>query len=253
MSKRSGRSRLPAALKHGAYASVELLPWEDPSALEQLEQALFEELDPEGPMQNECVRDISLATWRKRRIRERRNVQARSVLLAPQNRLFDQQPAPLFETKDERNMFALAKAASETKEVDQPRDDYERLLRFSSYLTLDASPKIVKGAIGCLPQEYKDHLETRVPDSQFEATSHWIVAIKKEIDGVLLPQIRKRRPDADGYLAAAADLLAPEKMLEDLAIEERLDNQIDRALRRLFWLKTQKKLDREAKQKLINP
>ncbi|MFL6791157.1 MAG: hypothetical protein ACJ8EE_08305, partial [Bradyrhizobium sp.] len=60
------------------------------------------------------------------------------------------------------------------------------------------------------------------------------------------------RPDPEGYLPAAAELLAPEKMLEDLGIEERLEAQIDRALRRLFWLKTQKKLDREAKQKLVD-
>ena len=64
--------------------------------------------------------------------------------------------------------------------------------------------------------------------------------------------VRDRRPDLDGYLAAAADLLAPEKMLDDLGIEERLDAQIDRALRRLFSLKTQKKLDREAKQKIVD-
>ena len=64
---------------------------------------------------------------------------------------------------------------------------------------------------------------------------------KREIDGVLLPMVRDRRPDLDGYLAAAADLLAPEKMLEDLGVEERLDAQIDRALRRLFFAENSKK------------
>ena len=103
-----------------------------------------------------------------------------------------------------------------------------------------------------MPEEYSNHLQAHVPQDNYDEPCHWIAAIKKEIDGVLLPKVRDRRPDPDGYLAAAADLLAPEKMLDDLGIEERLDAQIDRALRRLFSLKTQKKLDREAKQKIVD-
>ncbi|MGF6313412.1 hypothetical protein ABIB82_007589 [Bradyrhizobium sp. i1.8.4] len=40
--------------------------------------------------------------------------------------------------------------------------------------------------------------------------------------------------------------------MEDLAVEERLDIVMDLALRRLFWLKAQKQLDREARAKVIN-
>ncbi|MDN4988477.1 hypothetical protein QY049_35605 [Bradyrhizobium sp. WYCCWR 13022] len=246
----SGRTRLPAALKHGAFAKVELLPWEDPAAYEQLRQEFLEEFEPEGILQHECVRDILMATWRKQRLRDRRNAEMRAVLLQPQNRVFDKRPGPLLETSLDRVMYGLAKASSE--EPDLPRDDYERLLNFSSSLTHDAAPKVVAAIIGCLPKEYRTHLQTHIVRDKFEEAHLWIVALKKEVDGVLLPKVRERRPDPDGYLAAAADLLAPDKMLEDVAIEERLDAQIDRALRRLFWLKTQKKLDRESKQKIVD-
>jgi hypothetical protein len=245
----SQRRRLPAALKHGAFTKIELLPWEDPAAYEQLHQQLLEEFEPEGVLQEECVRDILTATWRKQRLRDRRNVETRAALLQPQNRVFDQRPNPLFETKLERAQYLAAKAASE--EPNLPRDDYERLLSFSSFFTLDASPRIVAGAIGCLPEEYRRHLQTHFPQDKYDTPELWIIAIKKEVDGVLLPKVRGRRPDPDGYLAAAAGMLAPEKMLEDLAVEERLEAQMDHALRRLFWLKTQKKLDREAKQKIV--
>lgn len=245
----SQRSRLPAAYKHGAFAKIELLPWEDPAAYEQLRQQLLEEFEPEGVLQEECVRDILTATWRKQRLRDRRNVEMRASLLRPQNRVFEQPPIPLFETQLDKAKYVAAKAGSE--EPNLPRDDYERLLSFSAYFAPDASPRLVDGAIGCLPEEYKSHLQTHVPREKYDEPCHWIVALKKEVDGVLLPRVRERRPDPDGYLTAAAEFLAPDKMLEDLAVEERLEAQMDRALRRLFWLKTQKRLDREARQKIV--
>ncbi|MDH2348695.1 hypothetical protein [Bradyrhizobium sp. SSUT77] len=245
----SQRRRLPTALKHGAFAKIELLPWEDPAAYEQLHQQLSEEFEPEGVLQEECVRDILTATWRKQRLRDRRNVETRAALLQPQNRVFDQRPIPLVANRIERAKAILENSSSEQPNL--PRDDYERLLSFSSFLTLDASPRLVECAIGCLPEEYRNHLRTHVRREKYDEPHHWIIAIKKEVDGVLLPKVRERRPDPDGYLTAAAELLAPDKMLEDLAVEERLEAQMDRALRRLFWLKTQKKLDREAKQKIV--
>jgi hypothetical protein len=48
----SRRSRLPAAFKHGTFASIELLPWEDPAAYEEVRQQLLEEFEPEGVLQN---------------------------------------------------------------------------------------------------------------------------------------------------------------------------------------------------------
>jgi hypothetical protein len=147
-------------------------------------------------------------------------------------------------------MYSLSKPSSE--KASTPRDDYERLLQFSSRLTLDTNPQFVELSVGMLPEEYKVHLQTSVPQDKFEEPHLWIMALKKELDGVLLPRVRERRPDPDGYLPAAAELLASEKMLEDLGVEERLEAQIDRALRRLFWLKTQKNLDRQSKQKLVD-
>jgi hypothetical protein len=233
-------TRLPAAFKHGAFAAVALLPWEDPGAYAQLGRDLHEELEPEGALQQECVQDILMATWRKRRLRERRNVETRAVLLEPQNRVFDQRPD------------SLVSSNPTSESASRPCDDYERLLQFSASLTLNSDPKFVELEIGLLPEEYKTHLQTHLPQRKFEAAYLWIMALKKELDGVLLPRVRERRPDPDGYLPAAAELLAPRNMLEDLAIEERLEAQIDRALRRLFWLKTQKKLDWQSKQKFVD-
>lgn len=102
------------------------------------------------------------------------------------------------------------------------------------------------------PKHIRDHLREHVPKANFDTTERWIIALKKEIDLVLLPRARARRPDPNGYWAQAAQVVASDRMMEDLAVEERLDAVMDRALRRLFWLKAQKQLERAAAQKLIN-
>lgn len=71
------RAGLPSALKNGAFSSIELLPWEDPAEFEQGWQDLLKEHEPRGPLQVDCVRRIIFATWRKQRLRERRNVETR--------------------------------------------------------------------------------------------------------------------------------------------------------------------------------
>ncbi|WP_166294227.1 hypothetical protein [Bradyrhizobium sp. 2S1] len=42
------RLRKPNALKHGAYSSVELLPWEDPDAFQELRRAIWQEWRPKA-------------------------------------------------------------------------------------------------------------------------------------------------------------------------------------------------------------
>lgn len=175
-------------------------------------------------------------------------MEARAALLKPENRVFDRQPAPMFENRREQLIDSLTNRAPDTT---APRDDYEQLVHFSSWIRLDTNAMFVELAIAALPEEYRTHLQTHTPQDKFEVDHLWFLAVKNEVDGVLLPRVRERRPDPDGYLAAAAELLKPDRMIEDLEVEQRLDAQIDRALRRLFWLKTQKKLEREGNQKVV--
>jgi hypothetical protein len=115
-------------------------------------------------------------------------------------------------------------------------DDYSRLLSFSNSLYRDRYMDHVKWSLMFLPKEYRDHLEKHVPEANFESTENWIVALKTEVDTVLLPMVKGRRPDPRGCKAAAAEFLASDRMIEDLEVEEHLDANMDGALRRLFWL-----------------
>ena len=63
--------------------------------------------------------------------------------------------------------------------------------------------------------------------------------------------VRKRGHDPDAYLATAAAFLTEDRVLEDLAIEERLDAAIDRATKRLYQLQLAGQLRRPNLPELI--
>jgi len=60
--------KLYPALKHGGYSATGLLPGEDPAAFEKLHQDLRLEHCPDGPLQEDTVRDIARWTWRKQNL-----------------------------------------------------------------------------------------------------------------------------------------------------------------------------------------
>ena len=70
--------------------------------------------------------------------------------------------------------------------------------------------------VNLLPSEFKEHLKEKVPEDAYETTSQWIVALKKEVDSVLLPMVRKRQPELDRYAETAANFLTNERLLADI-------------------------------------
>lgn len=244
------RFRKPNALKHGAFSNVELLPWEDANEYEELRRGLFEEHQPEGPLQEDCVNTVLTNLWRKRRLRAKRNFDIAAALDKVENRVLWEEPLPLFDTKEETTINAL-KAHLKGPRPTRPLDDYEQLLGFSSSLYRELDGTILKVKITMLPREFSSHLNEKVPCENFEYTSQWVFALKKEVDGVLLPMVRGRAPQAKAYNETAAVFLTGDRILEDLETEERLDANIDRALRRLYQLKEARRIYPPKQPKLI--
>jgi hypothetical protein len=224
----------PNALKHGAFSAIELLPWEDSDAFEQLRQELFDEHKPEGPSQDDCVETILSCMWRKLRFRAKRKFETAAALKKTQNRVFEEVPPPLFDTDLERIKYSLSnilRERSESASVGKSApvrsewviDDYGHLCRLSNSFFGEQSSKSVNLSLMLSPTKLRDHLEQHVPEANFETTEQWIIALKREIDSVLLPMVKKRRPDPNGYWEVAAQYLASDRMIEDLAVEERLD------------------------------
>lgn len=249
------RFRKPNALKHGAFSNVELLPWEDADEFAQLRRDLFEEHQPEGPLQEECVNTIQTNLWRKRRLRSKRNFDLAGALDKVENRVLWEEPLPLFDTEEELIINSL-KAKLDGPRTTGPRwigpqEDYGQLLGFSSSLYGDLDMTLLKFKISMLPPEFSAHQNEKVPSEKFEYTYQWIVALKKEVDTVLLPMVRGRAPQAKAYNETAAAFLTSDRILEDLDTEERLDANIDRALRRLYQLKEARRIYPPKQPKLI--
>jgi hypothetical protein len=56
------------ALRHGLYARETVLPWESEQAFVDLHQSFVDELKPEGPLEQEAVREVAELHWRKQRL-----------------------------------------------------------------------------------------------------------------------------------------------------------------------------------------
>jgi len=57
------------ALKNGVYAQETVLPWEDPAEFASFEEAIRNELQPVGPLEEEAVHEVADLHWRKHRLR----------------------------------------------------------------------------------------------------------------------------------------------------------------------------------------
>jgi hypothetical protein len=182
------RYRKPNALKHGGFSSMELLPWEDGAAFEKLHRDLVEQYKPRGPVQEDCIRTIASCIWRKRRVRDKRQFDTQAALERVENNVLWQHPPPLLETDLDITKYQLANRSNEPPE--HPRDDYQQLLGFSASLYRDRSRANLLMAIRFLPEEFRKHLKEKVPPENYETAEQWILALKEEVDGVLLPMVR---------------------------------------------------------------
>jgi hypothetical protein len=189
--------RKPNALKHGGFSRIELMPWEDPHEFEELHRGLKEEFEPKGPLQEECIYTILSCMWRKRRVRHKRNLDTAAALDRVENRVLWEEPPPLFETDIEGTKYSIAVRRSEPRT--RAPGDYQQLLGFSASLYGELEHNLLKLKIDMLPRGFSAHLREKVPRENFESTRQWIVAVKKEVDTVLLPMVRKSGHDPDAY------------------------------------------------------
>jgi hypothetical protein len=67
---------LPAALKHGGYSGIAVLPGEDKDAFEKLHRDLINELKPNGALEDDIVMTIARYVWRKQNLKTYRKAEA---------------------------------------------------------------------------------------------------------------------------------------------------------------------------------
>jgi hypothetical protein len=241
--------RPPSAYKHGGFSKIVLLPWEDADEFEALHHSLKEEWDPSGALEEDAVYTILTCIWRKRRIRDKRNLDTLAALQHKDVKALSEMPPPFLDTEAENTMYILT---HRPKSNGQPRFEgkVSHLIGFSSSLYGSLDGQYLEMMMNMLGGGLKAHLLREVPKEKYPTTPEWVQAVKREVDEVLLPRARAEAESPDHFAAKAAEFITTDRILEDIALEERLDAMVDRAMRRLAQMKFMKQMSASSERQL---
>jgi hypothetical protein len=171
-------------------------------------KSCVKELKPSGLMEEELVLTIAKYMWRKRRI----------------ERLFS----------DEANWLQEHPAAPELRTVAQ----------FNEIFIQKGSPcSHVWNLVALLPEDYRAAIRKKFKCPSTEYDDEWIDQIKKFISylhGMAVAGALSNREDPRSVGETAAKIR--ELTAKQMALEDRLDMMIDKALKRLATLKTFKQV-----------
>jgi hypothetical protein len=198
----------PNAQKHGIFAATAILPGEDPREFDELHSALIAEWAPDGATEEEAVLSIAKGAWRKRRVQKFLEVQIMKNRLDPNHASFD-------ESFGLRSFAALLQS--------QPDRAFEHASR-------------------CLRPDKISSLESKFPRSEYSSTSHWAQAIIREINSMPESEILPGEAGNVVELLQSFATVSNELFKQELALDERLDAMIDRAVKRLIQTKAMKQM-----------
>jgi hypothetical protein len=202
----------PNAIKHGVYTDIAILYGEDRDEFNDLFSSLHAEWVPIGASEEEAVLSIAKAIWRKRRSQK----------------------------------FIESELVENLVNPNHPSYDFELgLIGFLGLMPLSPEQPFAYAA-NALPSNVIHHLKTEFPREKFNSVSEWTNAIAAEILLKLIPKskITRDEPAADKWrgLALSAATVKGDLFDKDVALDERLDAMIDRAVKRLIQIKAMKQM-----------
>jgi hypothetical protein len=243
--------RPPSAYKHGGFSKTVLFPWENADEFDALHRSLQEEWDPSGALEQDTVYTILTCIWRKRRIRDKRNLDTLAALQHKDLEALFKMPLPFFDTEHETTMYDMTHRPRSQGPA-RNNGKVSNLIGFSSSLYGNLKGQFLEMSMNMLGREFKAHLMREVPKENYPTTPEWVQAVKREVDEVLLPLARSEMDSPDYLAAKAAEFITTDRILEDLALEERLDAMVDRAMRRLAQMKFMKQVSGSRERQLQN-
>jgi hypothetical protein len=204
----NSRTKPPNALKHGAFTKTALLRGEDPEEFEDLHSRLCLEWNPVGPTETDAVLSIAKCMWRKRRVQNFLVAHLLSCELDPAHPTYNETDTVL------RLVCAI-----------QEPDSFEGYTRM-----LSRSLSVARFNM----------LEEKFPRENFGSASEWAQAVRNEMISVWLPALDG---PSNAALAFASVGNFPQELFKlELALDERLDAMIDRAVKRLIQTKAMKQM-----------
>jgi hypothetical protein len=219
MFEQAKKNQFLRAVKHGAFAKMAILPGEDPKEFEELHSAIIEEWAPDGPTEEDAVLSIAKGVWRKRRQQKFLYTEIDKCSWDPEHPLFD-------EARGLRNLLDIMEDGSSLEIMEREPDGFEYLLKFVIKASIPSYVGIPK-------------LEEAFPREKYESVSDWVAALRRVISGVLL---QHSDPKPEVLLNRSAEVHTPDVVDHELAVDERIDAMIDRAVKRLVQTKAMKQM-----------
>jgi hypothetical protein len=215
----------PNALKHGVFSDAALIPGEDSREYKQLLAELMDEWQPAGPTLRDEVVEFADLKWKRRRLRKFIQTKLIAGMFDPRSPAFNE-------------AWGLANFAYRLST--KPETCFEQ--HASTYLRAD---KI-------------KHLKERFPRPNYQSTSEWVEAVRKEIFSVLIPDMSEFDSPEPGKEAeemmealrqwkddcqVAATIMQASELLEyELKQGELLEARIARKIKFLVELKTMEQM-----------
>jgi hypothetical protein len=200
----------PNAHKHGVFSATAILPGEDEREFKKLHAALIKEWRPVGATEQDAVLSIAKAVWRKRRVQKFLEVQLKRNSIDPAHPSYN------------LNNAVTALLVYLYYSPDTAYDDYAH-----EYL----HPERIK------------YLNEKYPSERFGSTSERAAAIADELRSLLeVPTYLDPAFQQIDQLFHSATNFSGDLFKQEIALDERLDAMIDRAVKRLIQTKAMKQI-----------
>src|SRR5262249_36519414 len=93
-----------------------------------------------------------------------------------------------------------------------------------------------------LTNAWAEYFKLRFPRKNYGSDSHWLATVAHDIDDEVMPLLRTLRDWKGDDHPKVEELFSNERMARELALEERIDIMIDKAIKRICQIKTAKEV-----------
>ncbi len=210
------------AVKHGAFSREPMLPGEKRRDYEALRADLYDEWAPDGTTERGLVDTLIESRWRKQRL-------------------------------DRYEHFSLQKRRDQIHSKSEDTRHRQNLRKiWASEFSAATSLEAVEHILSTLSPLYRVTITGWVPLETCQDPAQWGTAIGKFLSN-LAPE--DQMEDSDKFMA----ILIPDQIEKELDRSDRIDEKIDRTIKRLLQVKLAKQISRNTRTKpqseprLINP
>jgi hypothetical protein len=205
----ASKRKHPNAQKHAVFSKFFFIGGEDPRQFENLVDELAAEWQPEGPSEHDAVLEIGKGIWRKRRFQ----------------------------------LFLMVEAKRNAGNPDHP--SYDERIGLTCFLArAKLSPEDAFSAGGnFLRKEQLESLKEGFPKKNFKSETEWLAAIDNGIKSLFsIYDAVHSVPETYYPLMNSAATFSDDLFERAIAIDERLNAMIDRAIKRLVQIKAVKQM-----------